>query len=493
MSEKVATYTGPASVRPQADGQLPRGLLLVSSVAVAAIGLWQLGAGSHGQRDWPIGVTAVCCAWLVVYSISSYLYFRVAYLFSTFYVAVLILFHLSAPIVDAVGWYPGLANAAEISPKWLELSGWYVILSLGSFGSGLALSLRQRKRAADQSHESYQNRASLFQDGIGLLIISAGLLTWAFYTAGNLLTFSRADLFRGVGDTRGLGVFLMIFPSALVLVTLGATSRTGKVFAAVLALAGFVLVMLSGYRTSALYPLVVGAIVWRKLGRRIPSTLAAGGVIVLMLAASFVGLLRQGGSYASIDRTTIQAAAEKASPTDTVRLGQTGALLAHVLRLVPTEEGYRYGTSYLEALRRSVPNVTSEIAESSRQTVKRAAFSGARVSQLAPSDWLTYHIAPWAFDIGQGVGFTAIGEAYLNFGTAGVVGFFGLLGFFFGRLDQVDLASHPGCLLFAAAFLWHLVRTVRDDFANFTKPAVFTLLFIIVWRLAMRISPFRIK
>jgi oligosaccharide repeat unit polymerase len=188
----------------------------------------------------------------------------------------------------------------------------------------------------------------------------------------------------------------------------------------------------------------------------------------------------------------VEAAIDQTSPKDTIQLGQTGALLAHVLRLVPREDKFRYGMTYLDGLKQSIPNITPEIAKSSRQEARReVSKDGSIYEELAPSDWLTYRIAPWAFDVGQGTGFTSIGEAYLNFGVTGVVGFFVLLGFLLGRLDQVDLLSHPNWLLFSSALLWHLMRTVRDDFTTFTKPAIFTLIFLVAWRLVMRTVPIR--
>ena len=89
--------------------------------------------------------------------------------------------------------------------------------------------------------------------------------------------------------------------------------------------------------------------------------------------------------------------------------------------------------------------------------------------------------------MGEGVGFTAIGEPYLNFGLPGVIAFFLALGYLLGRLDQVNLLERPGLLVFASAILWHLIQTVRDDFSNFIKPMLFTYVFLLCWRLMTRI------
>lgn len=486
MTQNALAYREDAARESRrADVHLPRIVLLIGSAVMLLVATSQIGETSNGRGNWPLQVTTACFAWLAIYALSSYVYFRSVYLFSGFYVAALILFHLAAPIGDAVGWFPGLATAPDIPPSWLELSGWYVILALASFGIGQAFSMGKRSNGRPGLRGlAPALRAFLFRDAIGLLVVSCAMLLWVFATVGNLLAYSRAELFRGVGDTRGLGVFLMVFPSALLLIVFAASNGIARVAAALLALGGFALVMLSGYRTSAIYPLIVGAILWRKSGRRIPIPVAAAALVFLVLAISFVGVLRQSGPYAAMDRTAVESALQQTSTRDTFRLGQTGALLAHVLRLVPSQDDYRYGMTYVEGLKQAIPNVSSQIGESPRQAVKRGVFTQATFEQLVPSDWLTYRIAPWAFDIGQGVGFTTIGEAYLNFGTVGVAAFFALLGYGLGRLDRVDVAHRPYWFLFCGAFLWHLMRTVRDDFTNFTKPAFFTLIILVGWRIA---------
>jgi oligosaccharide repeat unit polymerase len=333
-----------------------------------------------------------------------------------------------------------------------------------------------------------------YWDGVGLLLASGLFLGLSIATVGNLLAYSRADFFKGVGDTRGLGVFLMIFPSALALMVLGARRRVGKWVAVIMAFAGFVLVMLSGYRTTAVYPLIIGAIIWTKCKRRIPLPLVAGGILIVVLGLSFVGVLRQLGPYDSLNEKTVKTSLDQTSVKDTVLLGQTGGLLAHVLRLVPREDPYRYGMTYLVGLIDAIPNIGLQIGKSKRAEVKNTVAIGYdKFQTLPPSDWLTYRVAPWAFDLGQGVGFTTIGEAYLNFGTIGVIGFFALVGFLLGKLDQIDLLHHPDWFVFASAFLWHFVRTVRDDLSNFTKPALFTLIILAIWRISRKFWLFRIR
>ena len=72
------------------------------------------------------------------------------------------------------------------------------------------------------------------------------------------------------------------------------------------------------------------------------------------------------------------------------------------------------------------PNIGGNInSEKSRLARKnQATFDQSELVKMAPADWITYRLNRWKFDNGQGVGFSAVAEPYLNFGTAGVVLFF---------------------------------------------------------------------
>jgi oligosaccharide repeat unit polymerase len=462
----------------------------VVSLVVLSLGLWEVVTPSANiDDDWELQVSVVSLGWLVIYLLCTYVRYRSVYLFASCYLALLWQFHLGITASDAAGLFTDIHWPGGLGAYWLSLSGWYVIVSFGAFGIGFAVAARRLPMTTRPDRQA--SRAARLRGlplawwaGLGLLAASLATLALAIASVGSLLAYSRVDLFRGVGDTRGLGVFLMAFPSALTLLVIGSKAgwqRTAGFCAAAL---GLGLVMLSGYRTYALAPLVIGAIVWVKVGRRIPAVLVACGLVLMVLAISFIGVLREaGGAYGSLEESKFERAWSKSSAKETVQLGQTGGLLAQVLRLVPASDPYRYGMTYVHALVDSVPNVMPEINESQRKAAKsRSVIDPDAIERLAPSDWITYRIAREKFDVGQGVGFTTIGEAYLNFGVIGVVAFFLLLGFFFGKLEAIDLVHHPAWLFFCCALLWHLTRTVRDDFGNFTKPVIFILIILAIWR-----------
>lgn len=460
-------------------------VLFLCSLIISLLALVHILGLVRYTEGWQLSVASTSAIWLTVFVLCAYAKHKTLYLFSNFYVAMLALFHLGVTYSDAFGLFPDVRWHNSTDP-WLIQANWYSVFALACFGTGFTFTLPGKRPIPTHAIRNPALR-SAHSCGIGLFACSLLLLSFAILSLGNLLAYSRSDFFQGVGDTRALGVFLMIFPSALILLLLGAATFRERILAALLATAGFVLLLLSGYRTSALYPLILTAILWVKTGRPIPRIVATFGILLIAFSISAVGMLRLMGSYQSLDSEDFKESIEKSSIKDTFVLGQTSGLLAHVLRLVPDQYPFRYGMTHINSIKDSIPNVTSAIQESPRVTaMRRSLLNRETLSDLPPSDWLTYHVAHWAFTKGHGVGFTSIGESYLNFGIIGVMVFFLLFGYLLGKLDNVDLSRHPMALVFSSSLLWHFIRTVRDDMGNFYKPALFTLIILLVWSILFK-------
>ena len=476
----------------ESGGGLWKALLLIVNTVLALIALYQVLGPPTTHAAWPVSVTVAAAICLGCHAVCVYGWFRSPYQFTSAYILALSAFHLgvTALIGLQIVEFPGWVSGPEA--KWLERAGWYTILALSCLNAGFAVSLtRKGPRIGSHDPRAALAQATAYWDGLGLLAASAVMIVFVVLSVGNLLSYSRNDFFAGVGDTRGLGVFFMLLPSAAVLLMIGARTPATLFLATCVATAAFLLILLSGYRSMALFPALVGAVVWVKIGRRIPSLVAAAGVVLILIIIPIIGALRAQGPYQDLNRESFVQSAEESSIQDSfTEMGQTAAVLSHVFRLVPSFDPYRWGMSYVRALQDSIPNVSLTIAVSDREVAKRQlVMDRSAIRALKPSEWLTFRIAREKFDVGQGVGFSTIGEAYLNFGPAGVVGFFLILGFLLGRLDQKDLFSHPNWLVLASAMIWPLAKSVRNDFGVFIKPVIFMLLVIILWRLCIRLLP----
>jgi oligosaccharide repeat unit polymerase len=469
-------------------------LLGVTSFLITIIALLKIILKTHVSQtgdNWTIAIAIIALLWIGIYFISTYMHFKTPYLFASAYIICLMVFHLAITIPSAfdiftsINWKNYGANA-----YWLEKAGWCTLLAFGSFGIGYAINCGIYKHPMEYSpkYQIIKNKSLdiAFWDSVGLFVASVMFLLLAFKSFGNILNYSRADLFRGVGgDTRGFGVFMMIFPSSAILMVIGARSANRIKMAGIVAFIAFSLFYISGYRSAALFPLLVGVIVWVKTGHKLPKFYAIGAIVFVLMTIPVIGQLRMAGDYGDWGKKDVRNAIDRYSFEENFRVtGQTGGLLASVLRLVPNVDDYRYGETYLIALQRSIPNILPKMGKNARlEASRKALFEPDAISKMVPSDWLTYRVAKDKFKIGQGVGFTAIGEPYLNFGYGGVIIFFLLLGSLLARLDIKNLLLSPNLLVFSSAMVWPLIRTVRNDFSNFIKPTIFTGLILLLWRL----------
>jgi hypothetical protein len=482
--------SGVGTREPSIHWGLWNSTLLLTSLLAVAYSVFMISTVESSRSNWQLQIAVISLIWLTVYFSCTFLQFKTAYLLTTSYVIMLVLFHLGITIPDAFGIFKETGWPAGPLSKWLELSGWCTVLALGSLGFGFAIGLRRRdfaiRRHLVQRHAPNETLELLYSDGIGLLLASGVFLGLAIASFGNLLNYSRGDFFRGIGDTRGLGVFLLSFPSAVLALVIGATTPPRRRFAAVIAVLAIVLLLLSGYRGYAMFPLLVGVVLWVKTGRRISTVFASGTLAFALIAISAMGILRNvEPAYKDVDSEALRQSVKESTFQDAFStMGQTGRALAEVIRLVPTQDPYRYGQSYWLALKSSIPNVLPETRESPRERGKREArFDVGAITKLMPSDWLTYRLDPEKFDAGEGVGFTGIGEPYLNFGYPGVVIFFFALGFSFSRLETAMLLLRPRLLVYCGTMMWFLITTVRNDISNFTRPVVFIFIIICAWRM----------
>ncbi len=115
------------------------------------------------------------------------------------------------------------------------------------------------------------------------------------------------------------------------------------------------------------------------------------------------------------------------------------------------------GRSYASALGRIVPNVGRRVSRERRDE--------------SPGGWATMHAERWLYDHGGGIGFSGVAEPYLNFGTAGVVILFLLLGLVVQQWEQW-LEREPYRAAIGAATFGFVLWTVRNDASELFRSIV---------------------
>jgi hypothetical protein len=337
-----------------------------------------------------------------------------------------------------------------------------------------------------------QTDAVGFWAGLGLLAACAVAFVLLVAAVGNILAYSRTEIFAGVGDTRGLGFLLMVLPSAVILLVCTARQGIQQTLAFLLAAACFLAIMFLGERSAALFPMLVGLVVWRKLGRSIPTPVIVGVLIAVLAIVPAVRQLRDVGPYSKITSQDVAASFKGGQAADAfLELGTMHGVLAYVLKWVPAEEPHRYGMTYLRALPGAIPNIGFKAAQSDRSIMSGGAVDAtARARDMSPADWYIFRINRWMFDTGGGGGFSFIAEAYLNFGLAGVIVVMLTVGFLLGGLDHRNLRHEPRWLVLAVIAMWPLLKIVRNDFDNFVKPIGLIVATLLIWWMISRMFGF---
>ncbi|TPV96465.1 MAG: O-antigen polysaccharide polymerase Wzy [Myxococcales bacterium FL481] len=180
-----------------------------------------------------------------------------------------------------------------------------------------------------------------------------------------------------------------------------------------------------------------------------PFRLGHAVAIVLVVAMAFTGASIYRGSKRVED-----FAAAALDPSELTRgMDEAGYTFDTVVRsmvLVPDRHPYFAGRTYLDAFARAWPNVTL--------TPRRWGF--------VSSEWVTRETAPRMHAKGEGLAFSIVAEAYINFGLWGTPLVLGLIGWLHARGERVlagpriALVSVVVYVLCEIALLLHVRNTV---------------------------------
>jgi hypothetical protein len=292
-------------------------------------------------------------------------------------------------------------SAAGVTPRLILLCAGAVV-SLwagGALGSARMALPAQRYPQAGFSYE----RARAI--GLVLLIGLIGAGLW-------LAVMLRGSPYGSEQGTYSFTSFLeatveVVAVPAVALVVSAGANRRGRILWRDLGAVGLlgVLMLVGGDRATPLALIILVAFIHHETVRRLRwQTVAVGvaTVLVLLTAVAF-WRARSGPSDHSVSTLIAPAAASTGSPVGTT---------ARLLQVVPAETSYYGGATYLAAGRYLLPG-----------PIARTLFGApSATGSFVYRELLGLH------DPSQGYGFSFEAEAYLNFGTIGVMGAFGLLG-----------------------------------------------------------------
>lgn len=387
------------------------------------------------------------------------------------YLSLLGLFHLGAVVPWALGIYD-ISRVTVLVPYGLSRALALVIYSIVTYQLGLLAGLqRLRYRGSTGFRDSELEDIGIFAAGallflVGVIMFVIGLVRLdpvGYYR----LTYSEIWRLRAESDPRffGSGITFVLIGSCMT--AAGASKkylRTTLVAASLWILTLFYL----GFRGPAIVAgLIVYAVALKK-GFRSPQWVMWLAAALLLVAVPLVRVAREvplgqrSWSPLNHDFNILDGPAEA---------GASIRPLVETLDMIDSTN-YRYGKTYLQAMKVIVPNIA----------LHWEAPSTGSIDDLRPSYWITAAADPWAYRNYGGIGFSGIAEPYMNFGTIGVVAYFFSLAFALMRLEKLSIRSSYA-LASWALLLGPLLWTSRNDFAEFCRPAVWGLLYLGVVRL----------
>ncbi len=379
------------------------------------------------------------------------------------YLYVFGVFHLGL----VVPWGLGLDIGAP--PAWLRDSNlgdalFLVVAALMSFWAGAALAVWKWPASAEPARREWFHNHILAWCGLVVFLAGCGLFLWGAWTIGfdRLSSANYFEIYKLTNwyDPRFFVTSLTVAPIGLYLMAAGVPrGRLGWTAALAALWSGTIFVL--GFRGFGLIPVITILAVLHKRGVNASRWAYAAGGVVLLVAIPTVTVMRDARLG---ERSTIEAL-ETARPLAAVNeMGASLRPLVHTVHYMEAETP-RAGATYWRGLLAVLPNLSLDWQGGSYVPL----------DELPPSHWVTKQAAPWIYRHFGGLGFSAVAEPYMNFGTPGVVAFFFLLPLALIGVDRMD-ASRPTRLALWAVLLGPLLWTTRNSFGTFFRPALMGLL-----------------
>jgi len=381
------------------------------------------------------------------------------------YLAVLAMFHLGMALPWALGLYSGPF------PMWfatLRLAPALALVALAmcAYLAGMLWGARPAPRQA-----TVHANPLLFGCGVGIYLAGCAMFFAGLESFGAMRFFdaSYAETYRLAAqfDPRLFGTSFTMVPIGLYLAAAGFPRRwlLGVILLAAIWVTG---IFYLGFRGFAMIPALVVLAVLSERGYRAPVWLNLALAALALAAIPVVRAVRdQGARDRSWEVGKIHPLAGM------VEMGGSLRPLVHTLAYLEVEPR-RWGRTYWRSLTTVWPNLARR-------------WEGGRylpLDQLPPNHWLTAQAEPGAYRQYGGLGFSAVAEPYMNFGLAGVMGYFFGLGAILARA-AARRAARPVRLAAWAVVLGPLLWTTRNSFEIFFRPAVWGLLIVaMVWLLS---------
>jgi oligosaccharide repeat unit polymerase len=385
------------------------------------------------------------------------------------YLALLGLFHLGL----VVPWALGIYNVAQIPwfrPHGMSLALTLIIYSILSFQFGLFLAFSTHKEArslkSDGLDEPNLEDTKVFAAGC-LLFLAATIMFVADLMGLDPVGYYRMTYSEIV--TRQLESAPRFFGSGMTISFIGlylaAAGASRRQLQTTLLATGLWVSMLFyiGYRGPALIAGLIVYVVGLKKRVTFPGWFPWVVAAFLLVAVPVESVVREEHPN---ERSFIRSFSGINILDAPAEMGASIRPLIETVDLIGPGQ-YRHGGTYLQGLKGILPNLSPRWRPGTQESV----------DDLPPSYWITAVAEPWVYKSYGGLGFSAVAEPYMNFGTPGVVIFFLLLAFLLIQLERISIRSSYA-LAGWALILGSLLYTTRNDFSSFFRTTAWGFLYL---------------
>jgi oligosaccharide repeat unit polymerase len=383
------------------------------------------------------------------------------------YLALLGLFHLGT----VLPWALGIYDASRISwfvPYGLSPALALISYSIITYQLGLLVALkgcRHHVSITVSNEPAGLEDSKVFIAGnfavlagatmfvIGLIRLDSG----GYYR----LIYSELWRLRAESDPRLFGTGITVALIGLCLMAAGSSRRqlqTTYFYTGI----WFSILFYMGFRSPAVTAALLVYAVSHKKGIKRSRWFVAVAGLSLLVAIPVMTVIRE----QPLDERSLDSFRQVNVFDGPAELGESLWPLVETLN-VTKSENYRYGATYLIAIKRILPNLALHWEAPAAETI----------DDLPPNLWITAIASPWSYKNYQGIGFSAVAEPYMNFGTIGVVFVFFLLGFLLVRMEQASIRNSYGLARWAL-ILGPLLWASRNDSTQFFRPAIWGLLYL---------------
>lgn len=425
---------------------------------IAIVAIWQIRVG-RGDPFAVLVTGAVLLASLLFSRFGLKLPFSTA---PMLYLVLLGLFHLGLVVPWVLGVYD-INRMPWFNPYGLSRALALISYSILAYQFGLLAALRSEPFSNDLLIERnlHLENPKLFATGnyifiFGVIMFVLGLIQLdpsGYYK----LTYSDTFRLRAESDPRLFGTGMTFASIGLCMAVAGASKQRLRL---TLFSAAFWALMLFylGFRGPALIACLIVYAVALKKGTAFPRWFPWLASAFLLIAIPIMGVVRDKPLNDRSFESSLNILDAPAEMGQSIRpLVETEAAIG------PSD--YRHGKTYLSALKAIIPNLA----------LRWEAPATESLEDLAPSHWITAIVEPWTYKNYGGIGFSAIAEPYMNFGVAGVLGYFFLLAYALVRLEQASIYSSYALATWGL-ILGPLLWTTRNDSSNFFRPVAWGLL-----------------